>query len=112
MEGNAKNVFWAITIIGYVIGVIIGLKIIYNPDNYVTSRQCIEASGPTRANPYYGDGPECERYGYVKGRENLLVPLIIHGGAGAFVAGWIALPISMIVEKIESKKKVPTENQN
>lgn len=104
MEGTAKKVFWGITIVGYIIGVIIGLRIIYNPDNYVYSRTCVESSGPSHVN-FNGDGPECERYADVKGRENLLVPLLIHGGAGAFAGGWIGLFISMAYEKYEKKSK-------
>lgn len=104
MEGNALKVFWGITITGYVIGVIIGLNLVYSPDNYVYSRTCIEYSGPSNTNRY-GDGPECEQYGEVKGRENILVPLIAHGGAGAFVAGWFGLFVAMVYEKYENKRK-------
>jgi hypothetical protein len=56
--------------------------------------------------PYYGDGPECDAYGPVTHRENLLVPLVIHGGFGAFVAGWIALPIALIIEKFQESSDI------
>jgi len=103
MTGTPKKVFWAFVITGYIIGLIIGLRIIYSPDNYTMSKVCTDYEGVQRYDPNYGDG-SCNQYGYEKGRENLLVPIIIYGGAGAFVAGWIGLFVATGVENHESKK--------
>lgn len=103
MTGTPKKLFYGIAVIGCIIGVIMGLMITYNSNNYVENKVCVDYEGSEKYDIQYADG-SCNQYEYVKGRENLLVPILLYGGAGAFVGGWLGLFVATGYEKYEQTK--------
>lgn len=123
MEGNSKKIFWGMTIAGCTAGVIIvilgylnifGLRKNCDP-NYsrcvpivsydldcadIGFEVSVKGTDEHRLDRD-GDGYGCESYQ----KENILWPLIIYGGLGAWIGGWAGLFVSMAYERYESKKK-------
>ncbi len=103
MADKTKFIAYGFIIFGYIIGFLLGLKIINDPSNYTYQRVCVSFEG--NINRTSNNDGNCVEYDIKKSRENLLVPIIIHGGAGAFIGGWIGLLIVMPIESYENRKR-------
>lgn len=85
---RAKKVFLAITILGYVVGVIISYPILNKQT--ISKSYCIESVGPTTCQPEEDCDRECLKYGTrieTRGREVFYT----YGLLGAFLGGWVAV---------------------
>ncbi len=101
------SVWWAFWI-PFILCLIIGMSVHVekNHNGYITVRQCAEASGPKRVDPFVGEGPECDRYELVTMEESELRSALRGAGEGivpGLIIGLIAFYTTIRVQKYRSK---------